>query len=354
MRRAAADLGVALLTLALSACSSLEYFAHLAGGQMALLRAREPIAEVVADTRRDPVLRRRLAYALEARQWAVGNLGLPDNASYTSYADLHRPFTVWNVFAAGELSLKPLVNCFPVAGCVAYQGYYALNKAEAHAAELRAEGKDTFVAGSLAYSTLGHFDDPLVSPLLRYDDARLAATIFHELSHQVVYVSGETAFNESFATFVERVGGAQWLASRGAAAPKAEFRERDDAFKRLLLQCRADLQPVYASASLSDADKRAAKAQRFSRLANDYAALKASWNGWEGYDWFWVTPMNNAKLLPFGLYHQFVPAFAIIYDQAQRSWPAFYAAVARLAQLTPAQRTAELTQLMTNAVSPFP
>ena len=337
--------------LLLAGCTSLGYYAHLAKGQLALMQAREPISKIIADPARDPKLRERLAYALKARQWAIAGLALPDNGSYSSYAELHRPFTLWNVFAAPELSLAAVEHCFPIAGCVAYRGYYQQARAEAEAAKLAGQGLDSFVAGSLAYSTLGNFDDPIVSPLMRYDDARLAAVIFHELAHQVVYVAGDTAFNESYASFVEQEGGAQWLASLGISAPKMQYAERDTAFRQLLLATREKLLSVY-SAPLTEPAKRAAKAEAFAQLQADYITLQASWDGWRGYDWFWATPMNNAKLLPFGLYHQFVPAFAALYAQHARSWPAFHAAVAALAKLPPAERTARLNLLTNDAPLP--
>src|SRR5690606_34424926 len=199
-----------LLVLLTSGCAS--YYGQLAQGQWQLLRDRQPLERVIADPATDPALQRRLALAGQARDFASARLGLPDNGSYRSYVELDRPFVVWNVFATEEFSVEPRQHCFPIAGCVAYRGYFRLGRARGAAALLAAEGLDTWVAPVDAYSTLGWFDDPLLSSMLRRDDARLAGVIFHELAHQQLYLPGDTAFNESYASFVEQEGLRQWLA----------------------------------------------------------------------------------------------------------------------------------------------
>lgn len=207
-----------LLALALNGCSSLDYYGQLASGQLQLLHAREPVARVLADPSRDATLRQRLALSQRARVFASAELALPDNGSYRVYADIHRPFVVWNVFATPELSLAPVTHCFPIAGCVAYRGYYQPGRARGAAALMREEGLDTWIGGVEAYSTLGWFDDPILSSMVRWDEDRLAAVIFHELAHQKLYVADDSAFNESFASFVEREGLRQWRASQGLPA----------------------------------------------------------------------------------------------------------------------------------------
>ena len=190
------------LLVLLTGCSSLGYYAQLAGGQWQLLQARQPVAELLADPRQPAELRRRLQRAQAARDFASTRLALPDNRSYRLYADLARPYVVWNLFATPEFSLEPVTHCFPIAGCVAYRGYFDEQRARGAAALLRVQGLDTEVAGVAAYSTLGWFDDPLLGGMLAWNDERLAGLIFHELAHQRLYLPGDTAFNESFARFV--------------------------------------------------------------------------------------------------------------------------------------------------------
>ncbi|HSC85434.1 MAG TPA: aminopeptidase [Pseudomonas sp.] len=332
-----------LLGLLLSGCASLDYYAQLGRGQWQLLQAREPVSQVLADPQRDPELRRRLALAQQARDFASAQLHLPDNQSYRLYAELGRPYVVWNVFAAPELSLEPLTHCFPIAGCVAYRGYYQQGRARGAAALLRGEGWDTYVDGVEAYSTLGWFADPILSSMLRWNDQRLAATIFHELAHQQLYVADDSAFNESFASFVEQQGLRQWQSSRGL--PVQEGNRQREQFTALMLASRARLQALYASPR-SDADKRAGKAAEFTRLRAEYRQLRdREWAGDRRYDAWINAPLNNAKLLPFGLYDQWVAAFAALFRQVGGNWPAFYARAAEIGALPAQERTRALTAL---------
>ena len=208
--RIARLLTIAGAVLPLSGC----YLLQAAGGQMEISAKREPIAEVIADAATPPQLRARLEYVANARDFASRELGLPDNESYRSYADLDRPYVVWNVFAAPEFSVEPRRWCFPIAGCVVYRGYFSEEAAQHYASRLRRRGDDAAVGGVAAYSTLGHFKDPVLSTMLGWSDAQLAATLFHELAHQVVYVPGDSEFNESFATVVEEAGLERWLTER--------------------------------------------------------------------------------------------------------------------------------------------
>nr|MBO2509636.1 aminopeptidase [Gammaproteobacteria bacterium] len=334
-----------LLAGALGGCTSLSYYDQLVEGQLDLLRRSEPVESILRDQSRDPELRRRLALAQEARAFASRELGLPDNRSYRRYVELDRPYVVWNLFATPELSLTPLTHCFPIAGCVAYRGYYRQGAARGAAALLQLEGWDTYVAGIEAYSTLGWFDDPILSSMLRWDDERLAALIFHELAHQRVYVPGDTAFNESFASFVEREGARQWRAARGLPPPDGRTERQREQFTALILASRERLQQLYASELDEDA-KRAGKAAEFERLRAEYRRLRdGEWQGDRRYDAWMAAPLNNARLLPFGLYDQWVPAFAALYRQAG-DWAAFYARAAALGRLPVEERQRTLRALL--------
>jgi predicted aminopeptidase len=335
-------LAMAGACVALAGCSTLGYYAHLAAGEMAVLRARVPIQEVIANPDADPALRARLELALRARAFASDTLELPRNKSYTSYADIHRPFVMWNVFATPALSLQPVQHCFLFAGCVAYQGFYHHDRAEALAEKLKRQGDDVWVGGVPAYSTLGHFADPLLSTMDRWSDDEMIGTIFHELAHQRFYVKNDTAFNESFATFVQREGLKQWHAENHLPPPDPAGAERERQFTELVLATRGKLKAVYASA-LSDAAKRERKAQAFANLRRDYEHLRdTQWHGYAGYDHWFDTPLNNARLLPFGLYDRGVPAFAALFERCGGNWTCFYAAVRKIGGEPAAQRDAFL------------
>lgn len=322
-------------------------------GQWALIRDREPIATVVADPARPAALRERLAAAAAARRFASTELALPDNASYRSFVELKRPFVLWNVFATAEFSTRPTTHCFPIAGCVAYRGYYQEALARAEAQRLQAEGQDTYVGGVPAYSTLGWFSDPLLSSMLRWDDDQVAATIFHELAHQRFYLPGDTAFNESYATFVEGEGLRQWRASRGLPPPDAGREDRYQQFRALLLTTRADLARLYAQPLTAEA-KRAAKARRFAQLRSDYQRLRATpaWRDDRRFDGWMQQPLNNARLVPYGLYEQWVPAFAALYRQHPGNWPAFFHRVRLLGERPAAEREQALRALLGPETSP--
>ncbi|MNM44108.1 hypothetical protein D3C76_411010 [compost metagenome] len=334
-----------LAALLLNGCSSVGYYGQLAQGQWQLLRARQPVEQVLADPASSPQLRARLAHAEQARVFASQQLKLPDNRSYRVYADLGRPYVVWNVFATPELSLQPITHCFPIAGCVAYRGYYQQGAARGAAALMRREGMDVYVGGVEAYSTLGWFDDPLLSSMVGWGDERLASLIFHELAHQRYYVQDDTEFNESFATFVEQQGARQWRVARGLAAIEDDQAQQRDQFIRLVLASRERLQALYAG-PLDDAHKRVAKQQEFERLRHEYRQLRdAQWQGDKRYDAWMYGPMNNAKLLPFGLYDQWVPAFAALFTAVNGDWTRFYERVEALGRLPTDARKAALGRL---------
>ncbi|NBF09503.1 aminopeptidase [Pseudomonas sp. Fl4BN1] len=335
----------ALMLLLLNGCSSIGYYSQLAGGQLQLLRGRTPVAQVAADPSRDPTLRAHLLQSQQARSFASQHLHLPDNRSYRLYVDIGRPYVVWNVFATPEFSLSPQTHCFPIAGCVAYRGYYSQGAARGEAALQKQQGMDVAIGGVEAYSTLGWFDDPIISSMMQWGDERLATLIFHELAHQRFYVKDDTEFNESYATFVEQEGTRQWRTYR-ALPPlnNTELRQRDQ-FTQLVLDTRKRLEQLYAL-PLPTEQMRQRKVQEFERMRRDYRQLRDSqWAGSTRYDAWINAPLNNARLLPFGLYDQWVPAFAELFKQVNGDWPAFFLAVEKLGRLPADQRKAALIKL---------
>jgi predicted aminopeptidase len=330
----------------LASCSTLNYYSQAAQGQLELLSDARPIDDWLADPNTAPKLRVRLETARQIRSFAVKEMALPDNGSYKNYAALKRPYVLWNVVATPELSLTPMQWCFPVAGCVQYRGYYNKADAQDYARELRAEGLDVEVGGVPAYSTLGWFNDPLVSTFIHYPDAELARLIFHELAHQVVYVPGDSQFNESFASTVEEAGVERWLARFGNQAMREAFerytaRKRD--FLALLMKYRRELEQTYAS-HMPDSEKRLVKARLFAALKDEYQGLKTNWGGYAGYDKFFAEPLSNAHLASIATYNDFVPAFRDLLRR-ERSFGAFYEKVRRIADLDKPERQSVLKAL---------
>lgn len=356
-RLAMASLGLAT-TVALAAatvcltsgCSTVGYYAHSVGGHLDLLRAARPVPDWMADTEAPAALKERLALTQRIRDFAASELQLPDNASYRRYADLKRPAAVWNVVAAPELSLTLKTWCFPVVGCVGYRGYFDRARADAFAEDLRQDKSlEVAVYGVPAYSTLGtlpgdFFADPLLNTFIQYPEGELARLIFHELAHQVVYASGDTEFNESFATAVERIGGTRWLQERASPQAREDYERFDGRrqdFRALTMQYRDRLDALFKG-PLPEAEKRAEKARLMAQMRADHEALKAGrWGGFSGYDG-WFARANNASFGVLAAYNELVPGFERLFEREGRDFGRFYAEVRRLAALPKDQRRAAL------------
>ncbi|MGH8267046.1 MAG: aminopeptidase, partial [Steroidobacteraceae bacterium] len=347
----AAQLARGARTLLLAAASALPagcgtlYLMQAAAGQWHVLRERVPIEKLLADPGTPPALRTRLAEVHAAREFASRELGLPDNKSYRSYADLGRRYVVWNVVAAPEFSVRPKRWCFPVAGCVAYRGYFSEQRARDFAAGLALRDYDVVVEGVPAYSTLGRFADPVLSSMLRSGDDELAATLFHELAHQLLYVRGDSEFNEAFATTVEDVGLARWLKFQGKADRIRSFRASQalqESLLALLARTRGQLAALYAS-GLAPAEMRARKALLLAQLAADLGALERRQGvRFPVYDEWIAHGLNNAQLASVATYYECGPGFRRLLAQQDDDLARFYAAARALARQPREVRHAEL------------
>lgn len=323
------------------------YYWQAAAGQLDLLQRRIPIDSLIAADTTPPQLKRQLQYVLDVRAFAADTLKLKTGNHYLTYADLERPYVVWNVFATPELSLQNEHWCFPIAGCVPYRGYFSEADARAFASRLSTKGMDTYVGGVTAYSTLGWFDDSVLNTFIQRDPIALAGLIFHELAHQTLYVSGDSTFNESFATAVEHIGIEQWIATAqlepllpGYQAAQRRHRE----FLSLILNHRAALAALYGS-DLPDDEKRAGKQHLTQQLLQDYQTLKTQWHGYTGYDHWFAGPLNNAQLSTIATYHQLEPGFRVLFKQSNHEFVLFYQRCRELANLKQSERHSYLNQL---------
>jgi len=347
-------LAVVASALSLAGCASptsgVGYYWQSVTGHLALMQAARPVDDWLADAQTPEALRRKLETARQIRSFASAELGLPENASYHRYADLKRRAAVYNVVAAPEFSLTLQNWCFPVVGCVGYRGYYDESHAQAFAATLPAY-LEVAVYPVPAYSTLGWMNwaggDPLLNTFIGYPDGELARLVFHELAHQVLYIKNDTAFNESFATAVERLGGQRWLAAAGESARQdyERFDSRRRAFRALTLQTREDLNSLYADTALDAPARRARKAELMAGFRSRYEHLKQGWGGFAGYD-AWVARANNASFGAQAAYDQWVPAFEALFDRSGRDFPRFYDAVRTLSGLPREEREARLQALL--------
>lgn len=326
--------------LAVQGCGTL-YVAQAAKGQLQLLSARKSIDRVLASPKTPPELHARLESVKAAREFAWRELALPNNKSYTTYADLKREYVVWTVTATPEFSVEPQEWCFPVVGCVAYRGYFKEASARRFADRWRARGFDTMVDGTPAYSTLGKFNDPILNTMMSYGDDELASILFHELSHQVVYIQDDTAFNEAFAVAVEQEGLARWLKARGRESELVRYRKRRERQAEslgVIRRFRAELKVLYASGVAVDV-MRSRKASVFARLVEALKAVDQRYSVRSGIVEDLQGQPNNARLASLATYYDCVPGFEKMLAENDRDLPRFYAAVRELAKLPrPARR----------------
>ncbi len=334
---AACRLALAMaLTAFVAGCGSVPYYAQAIGGQLEIWRLRVPIDDAINDESVDQETRRRLELVRDARAFAHQALGLPDNGSYRHFADIGREYVVWNVFVAPRFGLEPKQSCFLFAGCFSYRGYFSKSSAEAYAREHRQLGLDVYIGGVSAYSTLGWFDDPVLSTLLHYDDEQLVETLFHELAHEWLYVKGDTSFNESFAVVVAEHGLSTWLRNQGQAPARHSWNRYQQILK-MVLAARDQLEVLYGS-KYSDGQMSERKASVFRTMHGHYARLKAEWGGYSGYDRWMEQPWNNAKLASVSTYSDWVPYLRAILMQQHQDLMRFGESVADLGQLPSATR----------------
>jgi len=340
-------LACSVFALLLSGCSTVSYYSHAVEGHIEVMQAARPIDQVIDDPKCDPVLRKKLEDTRLIRDFASRELGLPDNRSYRSYADIHRPFVTWSVFAAPEFSLQPKTWCMPIVGCVGYRGFHSQKEAESLAHELQHEGFDTYVGGIPAYSTLGYLNDPVLNTFLKFGDLEVARLIFHELAHQLLYVDGDTTFNESFAVTVENEGLRRWLAH--IKKPELEYmvtaqQQQRAEFVELLSGYRGKLQVIYGS-DLSANAKREAKADVMAEIRHDYLDRQAAKGKSPHFKEWLEQDFNNAKLASLGMYNQLLPNFEALLEAEGHDLPRFYRMVARLGHLPIEQRRAALERI---------
>jgi len=314
-----------LVCTGLGGCASMGYYLQSVSGQMQILHRERPMRSIIADADTGPALRDRLDFIRTVVDFAHDRLHLPDNGSYRDYADLDRPYVTWNVFAAPALSLQPRQWCYLVVGCLAYRGYFSKDRARRYGEKLRRQGRDVFVGGVRAYSTLGWFRDPVLNTMLGQEDWEIARLLFHELAHQKLYIDGETDVDEAFAETVARIGLDRWLQDRPPDQRRRVHRllAHEDALMGLLLDYRDRFHRLYHS-DLTAQAKRAGKARLFARLQAAYQRLRSNWGDDHRYDAWMDNDLNNAKLAAISTYYRLIPAFLALYQAGGRDLDRFY------------------------------
>jgi predicted aminopeptidase len=340
-----------LMIGALSGCQTIRFYSQAAAGQYEILAHQTPIDGLIANPATDPKLKAQLELVQRLREFAAKELKLWPDGSYLKYVDLHRPFVVWNVTVAPQLSLEPKTWWFPIVGSVCYTGYFSEAGARRCAAIWNKRGWDTYIGEVPAYSTLGWFRDPLLNTFVFESEADLADTIFHELTHRRLFVAGDTDFNEAFATMVAEEGVRRWFAASANARAYQSYREelrREHDFLNLVLATRHELENVYEDARLTEAAKLQRKAEIITQMRASYAKLKESWGvSKSGYDDWFSEPINNAKLNIVAAYFDLVPAFQAVLSAKGGDMEKFYQAVEELAKLPLEKRHQALRAYLT-------
>lgn len=331
-------------------CRSLPYYDQAINGQMEILRKQEPISDLVENPETSAPLRNKLLFIQTIREFAAKELHLPVNDQYLSYVALDRPYVVWNVFAAPEFSMTAKTWCFPVVGCVSYRGYFAENDARRFGDSLKQEGYDVFIGGAIAYSTLGWFDDPVLSTFLSLSEPDIAALIFHELAHGLLYIKDDTAFNESFATAVAQEGLRRWQASVNNPRGYEKWlrkHQQHQKFTNLVLKYRARLQALYEG-DLPLTAKRKEKAAVFNQMRAEFRDLKSEQGDMAAYDAWFNYALNNAQLISVSTYNNWVPAFGRMLSECGGNLEKFYERCGQLAKKKPVERNLMLEQYITS------
>lgn len=334
--------------LALGGCSSIGYYSQAVTGHLKLMSARQSIEKLLAADDTDPELRVKLQTLVDARQYAVTALNLPENDSYNTYVETGRRAITWNVVATTEFSMLPTTWCFPVAGCVSYRGYFDLHDAEKFAASLADQSYDITIGGASAYSTLGWFDDPVFDTMLRGDDIRYVGTLFHELAHQVLYVKDDSNFNEAFASFVEQVGVRKWLKDQQKSDRIEGYDtslKRAGDFVALLKSTREALLELYKQ-PIEESVMRERKQLVFDTMREEYELLKVSWGDFNGYDGWFKRELNNARLIAVATYRRYVPAFRAMYEEAGSDLQRFYMLAETISKLPADERQARMAEYL--------
>lgn len=339
---------IIVASLLLQGCSSAGYYWEKIQGHAELLNKQQPVQEVIDNPQTDSSVKDFLSNTQQARDFASKVLMLPDNNSYRNYVDVGRDYVVWTVVATPPYSIKPKEWCFLIVGCLTYRGYFSKQAADKFATTLKEQGMDVYVSGVKAYSTLGWFDDPLLSTMLYKSEAHRVGIIFHELAHQKIYVENDTAFNEAFATSVELEGIKAWFKRTDNPLKFKKYliaKKRDKEFKSLLKNTRKELTELYESKP-SPEQMQTAKVRTFLHLQSSYIIFKRKWNNYSGYDRWMQQGLNNAHLALVATYNNWVPAFQRLFKKANSDYKVFYSEVERLTSLDKMQRKKQLEELM--------
>ena len=338
-----------LICIVITSCSTARFYLQAVAGQMELLAKRQGIEAILLDSTTEQHVRLQLESVQRILNFAKHNLSLPVDGRYREYVELDRGYLVWNVVAAEEFSVEAVLRCYPVVGCAPYRGYFNENMALQEAQRLKRKGYDVYVSGVPAYSTIGWFDDPIVSTFSHWGEPDLAQLLFHELAHSVLFVPGDSAFNEAFATFVGRQGAALYMQDRNLPDDFRVIDEEQELFFEWLLKWRRELGQLYASEKPVYV-LRELKGASFKNMESCYQANKQVL-GLGRFDAFMERPFDNARMATIGTYYLWVPAFHWLFIKNNGDWPSFFEEAESLGKSSFDERLARLKELRQQEVA---
>jgi predicted aminopeptidase len=312
-------LAALLAATLLAGCSPL-YVVRAGVEEAKILGRRRPIAQVVRDASTTPEVRRKLGLVLQAREFAEHALDLNAGDSFTTYSWVDSDTLLLVVSAARKDRFEPYTWWFPIVGSVPYKGFFDFDAAHRQAERLAAEGYDTYVRPTGAFSTLGWFNDPLLNTVLRYDDVDLVSTVIHELLHNTLFIPSQISFNESFASFVGDRGTIEFFCMRDGETSENCARARDAWADNLLYggfisDLIGRLESLYARTDLdSDAKVREREivfTDARARFAQDVEpGLRTN-----AFRSFPRRTLNNATLIGIRLYYHRLDLFEAAYQR---------------------------------------
>lgn len=322
---------VVLLTL--PSCSTVGFYTQALKGQAEILRKAKPVETVLAAPQTSPRLKEKLRLTQDLRAYAKEVLSLPADAQYDRYSDLGRRYVVWVVFAAPEFSVEGKTWWYPLLGNLEYRGFFTEKAAQQEADKQRAQGLDVYVGGVEAYSTLGFLRDPLLNTFMGRDDAGLAELVFHELTHQRLYLPGDTDFNEALATAVGQEGTRRWFRDRGRLSDLRQYEKEmkvEQEFITEVLQTREELKVTYQKHAGDRPRLAIEKKAAFERLRARLNAMNRRYGGSLKLDRWFQKPVNNARLNTLSTYYDLLPGFEGMLRHCRGDLEMFYREVEAL------------------------
>lgn len=337
-----------LTGILLCSCSTVHFYSQAVAGQVEMMQKARPVAQVIVSPKTKPLLKQKLATVSDILSFAASQMHLPAKGQYDRYSDLGRSHVVWVVFAAPEFSVVPKTWSYPFLGSLAYRGFFKESPAQQESAKLKSQGYDVHIGGVDAYSTLGFLRDPLLNTFIGRDDADLAELICHELTHQRLYLKGDTDFNEAFATAVGQEGARRWLKARGRLKELAQYEQdlrAERAFVNLALATREELKKIYAATYESRESELSHKQAVLDQFRKRALALDQNYGGARSIERWFKKPVNNARLATLSTYFEMLPGFEALLRRGGGNLEAYFNEVESMRQLPVAARRQRILSL---------